>query len=299
MIAETSPAAGLPWRSDDGRDLPAGLALPRAGEAPWLSRSMPAFRSRRPLKRWRYVGVFGDDAMACVGDVSIGPARQTFWAVWDRAGSRLYERTHLVSHRAVMLERGRARVHEPALGIELDVALDEEEGISSVCHAGASGYVWTRKQAGVAASGLVMLPGGEIRSLDARAVIDDTAGYHPRETDWMWCAGVGVSLTGELLAWNLVSGVNDPPWGSERSVWLDGRAREVGAVEFADDLTAVRFAEGDVLHFAAESTRRRHDNLLVVRSDYEQPFGSFSGTLPEGVSLGEGYGVMERHSARW
>jgi len=53
------------------------------------------------------------------------------------------------------------------------------------------------------------------------------------------------------------------------------------------------------LRFAAGAVRARDDNLLVIRSEYEQPFGTFSGTLPGGIELAEGYGVMERHVAVW
>jgi len=54
---------------------------------------MPAWRGARPLKRWRYVGVFGPELMLCVGSARVGPGRQSFWAVWDRASRRLRERT--------------------------------------------------------------------------------------------------------------------------------------------------------------------------------------------------------------
>jgi len=40
-------------------------------------------------------------------------------------------------------------------------------------------------------------------------------------------------------------------------------------------------------------------NLLVMRSHYRQPFGTFAGTLPGGVELAEGYGVMEEHDVLW
>ena len=40
-------------------------------------------------------------------------------------------------------------------------------------------------------------------------------------------------------------------------------------------------------------------NLVLVRSRYRQPFGTFSGTLPGGIALGQGYGVMEDHDAWW
>src|SRR5262245_64185368 len=43
---------GLPYRGD-GSDRPAGLALPPA--------PMPRRQGRRPLKRWRYVGVYSPD----------------------------------------------------------------------------------------------------------------------------------------------------------------------------------------------------------------------------------------------
>src|SRR4051794_4024854 len=42
---------------------------------------MPMWRGTRPLKRWRYVGVFCDEVMVCVADARIGPLRQRFWAV--------------------------------------------------------------------------------------------------------------------------------------------------------------------------------------------------------------------------
>jgi hypothetical protein len=37
----------------------------------------------------------------------------------------------------------------------------------------------------------------------------------------------------------------------------------------------------------------------VFRSRYRQHFGTFSGVLPDGIELAEGYGVMERHEVRW
>jgi hypothetical protein len=45
--------------------------------------------------------------------------------------------------------------------------------------------------------------------------------------------------------------------------------------------------------------RARRERLLVFRSDYEQPFGRFSGALPHAGPLHEAQGVMERHDVRW
>jgi hypothetical protein len=130
-------------------------------------------------------------------------------------------------------------------------------------------------------------------------VIDDTAGYHSRRTTWRWCAGVGRTSDGERVGWNLVTGVNDPDKGSERAIWVDGEEFEPGPVEIAADLARVSFAEGGELSFEAWSERAERTNLLVVRSSYRQPFGTFTGELPGGIQLSEGMGVMEWHDVRW
>jgi hypothetical protein len=101
------------------------------------------------------------------------------------------------------------------------------------------------------------------------------------------------------VAWNLVDGVHDAAQGSERTVWVDGKPREVAPVRFAPDLSAITGKDGEPLRFEAQAERSRNDNLLVFRSRYRQPFGRFSGTLPGGVELDHGYGVMERHEVRW
>ena len=68
---------------------------------------------------------------------------------------------------------------------------------------------------------------------------------------------------------------------------------------FARDLSAVDFTEGDRLEFTAEAVRERRDHLIVVRSDYRQPFGTFAGSLPGVGRVSGGLGVMEHHVARW
>jgi hypothetical protein len=182
--------------------------------------------------------------------------------------------------------------------VELDLTLKENGGFEALCPNGGS-QVWTRKQAGIAASGTLSLDGGPSRAIDALAVIDDTVGYHQRVTEWRWSAGVGESPDGVALAWNLVSGVNDPLSGSERAVWIKEEPHEVAPVSFASDLSSIECEDGSQLVFSAEVERIHRENLLIVSSDYRAPFGTFSGTLPGGIALAHGLGVVEHHRARW
>lgn len=258
---------------------------------------MPLLRRGRPLKRWRYVGVFAEQAMICAAVVQVGPARQTFWAILDRASGELTERTRLRPRPAVLdLPPGRLRVRDAAVSI--DLRLDEAGGIEARCPNGSL-EVWTRKQAGVRAHGTILVGAQPPIEIDAFAVIDDTAGYHQRVTEWWWAAGVGNGPNGEAVAFNLVEGVNDPPEGSERAIWIDGVAHEAPPVRFAADLLTIAAEDGSLLRFAPEAERRRRENLLLVRSDYRAPFGCFSGTLPGNIELAQALGVVEHHRARW
>src|SRR3954465_1510075 len=239
----------------------------------------------RPLKRWRYVGVFGDDVMACFGVVRIGVLPQAFWAVLDDGDLR--ERTRFMP-RAVDLRDGIARVRGVA-----DLRIEPAGEAIEATNRHGTQQIWTRKTPGRVRGTLAG------HTVDLPALIDDSAGYHARVTAWEWAAGAGVSVDGRDVRWNLVTGVHDGATGSERRVWIDGVAHEVGPVVFSDALDEVRFAGGGALRFSARAQRARRDELLLFASDYRQPFGSVLGTLPGGIELASGSGVMERHRARW
>lgn len=280
----------------------AGTA-PAAHPATVAAQRMPLWRGARPLKRWRYVGIFSEQLMACAAVVQVGPARQSFWALYPREAQHpesalpLRERTRLLPRaRALALERGSLRIYDA--DVALDLRLEEDAGFETVCSHGR-GLIWTRKQAGIAVHGTLALDGAPAQAIEARAVIDDTAGYHSRQTEWWWSAGVGHSPEGTPLAWNLVSGVNDPQSGSERAVWVDGAPHEAPPVEFQDNLKAIDGGDGSRLRFHAEAERSHSENLLILSSDYRAPFGTFSGSLPGGIALGHGLGVVEHHRARW
>src|SRR3954464_10658806 len=178
---------------------------------------MPRWRRTRPLKRWRYVGVFCPELMLCVGEARVGPLPQRFWALAE-PGRPVLERT-TIGRGGVQLDGSRVRVD--ARDVRINLLLDEDRGVETTHPNGRNGYVWTRKQAGVAARGEARI-GERTVPLVCEAVIDDTAGYHERHTHWQWSAGVGRGAGGEQIGWNLVAGVNDSPRGSERAIWVDG-----------------------------------------------------------------------------
>lgn len=262
--------------------------------------SMPLRADGRWRKRWRYVAAFDERFMLCAAAVEVGPARQTFWALWDRDERRLRERTcrvvPLVSRPEVEVEPDGGRVAVRSGEVRIELEIDPGQAVEAVCPAGGA-YTWTQKLVGAPVRGSVAIAGRE-HQLGGRAVTDISAGYHARRTSWRWSAGVGEAADGRAVAWNLVEGINDPAVGSERAIWIDGAPSEPGPVHF-DGLESIRFGDGSTMSFSAEARRARRDRIpFFIRSDYEAPFGSFSGEVA-GIPLAAGKGVMERHDAIW
>lgn len=234
--------------------------------------------------------------MLCAARAEVGPLGQCFWAIWDRRQGRTYGHTRLrPGGREVVLDGSRVEINYGDLRARL--VLGDQPPLETICPSGQA-WAWTRKRAGVPVTGTVEIAGRRVE-VEAAAVDDESAGYHRRDTAWLWCAGVGQARDGRPVAWNLVEGINDPPQRSERGIWLDDEPiAEPAPVRF-EGLEAVHFTDGGRLEFRGESERRRSDNFLVVRSSYRHRFGTFSGLLEGGIELAQGFGVMEEHEARW
>ena len=261
---------------------------------------MPIAAGGRIRKQWRWQGAFGDELMVFAADVRIGPAPVRFWGILDRLSGQLVERSlkGLPFRRAEVGFRGDDLVIDSEsawASLEFEDATPIE--VFSPVGPGPDSYIWTRKRAGMQVRGEVSV-GGSARTFEGRGVIDESAGYHDRHTSWYWSAGVGTSVDGREVAWNLVEGINSSPVSSERTVWLDGLPREVGPVSF-EGLDAIAGEEGSRLEFTAEAERSRSERVPpLVSSEYRAPLGVFSGTVG-GVELRSGLGVMESHKAVW
>jgi uncharacterized protein DUF2804 len=255
---------------------------------------LPLFDHRQLRKRWRYVAVFSEEMMLCAARAEIGPARQSFWVLWDRETRQQSAHTALrPGAHEVAFDGPRLEIDGPNLRASLE--LGDAVPIETTCRSGKS-WAWTRKRAGMPVEGTVELPGRRLQ-IRGRGVDDESAGYHQRRTSWRWSAGVGESVEGRDLAWNLVEGINDPPQGSERAIWVDGEPIEPPPARFRG-LDGLDIGDAGSLDFTSESAHARDDNYLLIRSRYRHRFGSFSGTLA-GLTLASGLGVMEEHDALW
>jgi hypothetical protein len=255
--------------------------------------SLPLFDHGQLRKRWRYVGLFADEVMLCAARAEVGPLTQSFWVLLDRQTGQQWNHTALVpGSKEVALDGPRLEIDGP--GLRASLRLGEATPIETTCPSGRS-LAWTRKRVGMPIEGTVEVPGRRWE-VTGRGVDDESAGHHRRETSWRWSAGVGIAADSRSLAWNLVEGINDPPSGSERGIWVEGKPSEPPPVRFAGDEIALD--GGRTLHFTGESEHTHDDNYLVIRSRYRHRFGSFSGELG-GVELAQGLGVMEEHDARW
>src|SRR5262245_38704678 len=279
----------LPWR---------GLPEERPG-LPVPPQRMPLLLQRRMRKRWRWVGAFDQKMIVFAAIVEIGPFPASFWGIWDRERRRLWEQTRrgLPGGRPPEVRMRGRRVTVRSRGVEFELEVGGGTPIESMCPNGEGGYTWTRKLAGAPVTGEVRT-GKRTTRIEGHAVEDDSAGYHPRYTSWKWSAGVGSAVDGRSVAWNLVTGINDPAHNSERAIWVTGTPTETGPVEFRG-LDAVVFEDETRLDFTAETERVHHEGIpLIARSDYEAPFGRFSGAL-NGLPLEWGLGVMETHDVVW
>lgn len=255
---------------------------------------MPLFDQGQLRKRWRYVAVFAEELMLCAARAEIGPATQSFWVLWDRERRQQWAHTSpLPGSREVSFGGPRLEIDGPGLRASLE--LGEVAPIEATCPSGKS-QAWTRKRAGMSVTGTVEVPGRRWQ-IDGRGIDDESAGHHQRHTSWRWSAGIGESVEGRNLAWNLVEGINDPPQGSERAIWVEGGPTEPPPVRFRG-LDGIELSGGESLDFAGEAEHGRNDNYLLIRSRYRHRFGSFTGSLG-GLELAQGLGVMEEHDALW
>ena len=246
-------------------------------------------------KHWQYVGIWSPAVSICAARVRVGPLAQEFWGVWHRESGELTEHSRLRAGR-VHLRPGKLEVADRRGTIDVRLEPAAASAFEVVTPVGRA-WTWTRKRSGTARGTATV--GGRQVQVDGLAMLEDNDGYHPRLTHWWWAAGAGRLTDGRTAMWNAVVGLNDTLPHIENTVWIDGDPQPTGLVTISKDLARVTFDDGATLSFTQEAERATKIDLFIVRSAYRQPFGTFAGTLPGGLELSEGYGVMEDHRALW
>ena len=284
MIEAMSPT-DQPYRGD-GSDRPTSVPLP--------PQHLSLFRAGQLRKSWHYVSFWSRELSFCVAQVNVGPLRQEYWGIWDRAAGQFRQDSHIFGSRAQLKPNHVGLVDGDVL---IDVGFENSLSFE-VYRPAVRAYIWSHKDYSRSAQGTVRY-GAVNRQVSGVMFVDVNAGYHERHTQWHWAAGAGMDQHGRLVAFNAITGLFDTPTNSERTIWIDDSAHEVGPNNFAADLSTVSFAEGGTLSFQPEQLIEAHDNYLLIRSDYFHWFGTYRGTLPGGIELKEAYGVRERHDAVW
>ncbi|MFQ5458956.1 MAG: DUF2804 domain-containing protein, partial [Myxococcota bacterium] len=202
-----------------------------------------------------------------------------------------------------------------AKGVSIDARFSEErppvQPMFICTQAGATGWVFARKTAGLGVSGTVRWEG---RSFDLAAIgaaghHDWSAGYMRRETFWNWGCLAGRAGSGRMVGMNVSCGVNETGY-TENCFWIDGRLEKIDNVSFEydrfdlDKPWHLSSRDGRIaLEFRPEGKHVEKINAWIVASDFNQLFGRYHGWLrtagDEKIAIDGILGYMERHYAKW
>lgn len=308
------------------------LRTPMGGRAGWFAR-------RFGFKHFQYIGAVSNDLFVGCAIADAGLLVNTFAYVFDPRTGKLCKRgwerplgrgftynpdpdngtsQFLGSRGSVTIsaqgESGEKRL-QVDLGDDFQIDLSFVEAPSfdtlRICtQTGAAGWTYAQKVAGVPAQGTVRCSLGEfdLAALDAFAHHDFTAGYLRPETSWYWACLSGRAASGEVVGFNLSSGVNESGV-TENCLWFDGKMFKVDSVLLEcneDDLDQpwrISSHDGAVaLEFKPMGAYRAQRNLGFAGNNFHQLFGRFDGVIRCGdreIAVSDMGGFAERQYLKW
>lgn len=210
-------------------------------------------------------------------------------------------------HRHLVLRLGES--------VSVDAYFDEEsppqEPMRICTRAGATGWVFARKTAGMPVSGILRWSGRsfDLAAIGARGHCDWSAGYMRRETFWNWGCLAGALPDGRSVGLNVSCGVNETSF-TENCFWLGGVLHKLDAVAFEytrnDLMQPWRLGSFDrrlELEFTPEARHAEKVNAWMVASNFNQLLGRYHGRLTtasgEHIAIEEMLGYAESHYAKW
>ena len=283
-------------------------------------------------KRWVYAAVATEEMWFSLAIVRTGYAATAFAFAYDLQGNRMMlDRTVLgpagVAHIAddfhqqgevARFARGRTRLtvvrrgttldlHVKMGDLELDAAVDERTGppaITAIARLGEGLVNGTEKRALLDVRGRARVGQREV-TLDAgTAGYDYTHGLLPRHTHWRWAFALGKTSAGEPFGFNVVQGFVGE---AECAAFLGSEVVPIAEPRFefdaAEPLKPWRLVgDGIDLAFRPGGVHAQHTNLVVVKSRFVQPVGTFRGTLRvagRDVTVETLPGVVEDQDVLW
>jgi hypothetical protein len=280
-----------------------------AGPLPAVDLGRPGFGARfARRKRWVYLALSTEEVWLSLAIVRTGYAATAFAFVYDLAGAMLFERTALLPaplarvgddfHAPGVIARfasgaTRLSLRRGPLGVEVDVrfgdlsvdAVLSERGappsVSAIAPLGEGLLDATEKRALLPVKGRARCGSRELSLDGALGGYDYTHGLLPRHTRWRWAFGMGRAKGGERLGFNVVSGFVG---ALECAAFLGDTVAPLGEahIDF-EEVSPMKpwrvVGEGYELTFAPGALHAETRDLVLVRSRFVQPVGTFQGTI--------------------
>ncbi len=229
-------------------------------------------------------------------------------AAWFRAGSTDITMTGCS-------RSGERRLQVRLADLSVDAVFAERDPTIQpmlICtRAGATGWVFARKTAGVRVTGSVRWGRTtyDLEAIGARGHHDWSAGYMRRETFWNWGCLAGALPDGRSIGMNVSCGVNETSF-TENCFWVDGRLHKLDTVHFdydrRDPMRPWRVTSFDGrcrLEFQPEGKHVERVNAWLAASNFTQLIGRYTGSLTtaagEHVPIAGVLGYAETHYAKW
>jgi hypothetical protein len=138
----------------------------------------------------------------------------------------------------------------------------------------------------------------------SQLIIDDHKGYYPYRTVYDWLTGMGRDENGNMIGFNFTDNqVLDHETNNENCLWQDGQLTTLPPIKVTrpdgyignwfvkDEYGVVNLEFRPVIHTAVDV------NLLIMRSNYQGPYGFFNGFIKndngERVQVKELFGMGE------